>query len=99
VFARETLAETIWLGVDDEIYVALSVQSHVLTAMLCRGWKAEALEQRTQQLRIFGCVLDEFETVGAERVVTFLQRRGGATHVAAPCRVAADAGIRANSYS
>ena len=66
---REALAESVGLGIDDEIDVALLVQRDVLAAMAGHHREAHALEQRAQQDRIGRGVLDELEAVGAHRIV------------------------------
>ena len=66
--AREFLRETIVLGIDDEIDVALVVQGDVLRAMPRNGRQAHALEQAPQGFRFRRGVFDELEAVGAHRV-------------------------------
>ena len=65
---RETLAEGIRLGVDDEIDVALRMQRDVLAAMPGDHRKPEPLEQAAQQLRVGRGVFDELESVGTHRI-------------------------------
>jgi hypothetical protein len=70
MLAGEFLAEAVGLGIDDEIDVALPMQSDILAAVFRGGRKTQPLEQGTQQLGIFGGVFDELETIGAEWIVT-----------------------------
>ena len=67
--ARELLAEALRFRIDDEIDVALPVQRHVLAAVARDDRKPHARKQRPQLLRVRRRVLDEFEAVGAHRVV------------------------------
>ena len=57
----EGLAETVRLGIDDEIDIPLAVKRHVRA-------EAQALEQLAQSLGIEGGVFDEFESIGAHGV-------------------------------
>ena len=60
-----------------KLIVALPVQQHVLRAMPRDGGEAHLLEQPAHRLRIGRRVLDEFEPVGAERVVPQVAVRCG----------------------
>ncbi|MDT4831602.1 hypothetical protein FQZ97_651190 [compost metagenome] len=83
VLARKALRERIGFGVQDEVDRALAVQQHVLVAVLGDGHEAHALEHLAHRDRI-GCrVLDEFEAVGAHRVLP--GREGGGVGVAHGC--------------
>src|SRR5256886_16017271 len=67
--ARERLCEGLSFRVDDEVDLTLAVQGDVLGAMARDHREPQPLEQRAQQLRIGGRVLDEFEAIRAHRVV------------------------------
>ena len=67
--ARERLCEGLSFRVDDEVDLTLAVQGDVLGAMARDHREPQPLEQRAQQLRIRGRVLDEFEAIRAHRVV------------------------------
>ncbi len=73
--ARELLAESLGLGVDDEIDVTLPVQGDVLAAVPRGGRKSHASEQRPQPFRIRSRVLHELESVSSHRIVEFLAHR------------------------
>ena len=68
VHARELLAETLRLGIDHEIDVALPVQRDVLAAVARGDREAHLREQRPQLLRVRRRVFDELEAVGPHRV-------------------------------
>jgi len=68
VRARELLAETRRLGIDDEVDVALAVQRDVLAAVARGDGKAHARKQRPEVLRVRGRVFHELEAVGAHRI-------------------------------
>ena len=70
--ARERLGEGLSFRVDDEVDLTLAVQGDVLGAMARDHREPQPLEQRAQQLRIRGRVLDEFEAIRAHRVVVQL---------------------------
>ncbi len=57
------------LHVDDEIDVALGEAQHVLRAMARNRGEAHHFEQALQALGLRRGEFDEFETVGAERIV------------------------------
>ena len=77
VQAGEALSKGVGFGVEDEVDAALAVQRHRLVAVLRDGLEAHALEQFAHRLGI-GCgVFDEFETVGAHRVVPWGGGRSG----------------------
>jgi hypothetical protein len=60
--------ETVVLGIDDEIDVALVVKSDVLRAMPRNRRQTHAFEQPPQGFRIRRRVFDEFEAVGLHGV-------------------------------
>ena len=65
----EALCEGIDLGIDDEVDAALAVQRHVFVAMPGHGGEAHGLKQLAQGSGLGGGEFDEFESVGAHRVV------------------------------
>ena len=65
---RELLREAVVLGVDDEIDIALVVQSDVLGAMARNRRQTHALEQPPQLFGVGRGVFDELETVGVHGV-------------------------------
>src|SRR4030095_11644000 len=69
VYARKGLRETPRLGVDNKIDAALPIQKHVLRAVLRDRRESHLAEESPESCRIGGCVFDELEAVGAERVV------------------------------
>jgi len=83
VHSRKGLREAARLGVDDEVDLALTIEKHVLRTMLRDRLEAQLLEQPAERARIGRRVLDEFEAVGAERVVSELRLR--AAHCRLPC--------------
>jgi len=70
----EGLRETVGLGIDDEIDVALAIERHVLGAVPGHGAKAQALEQLAQRLGVGRGVFDEFETIGGHGIGPGLRR-------------------------
>ncbi len=61
--------ETVGLGIDDEVDVALAMERDVLALVPRHCGKAHAGEQVAQQLRVGRCIFDEFETVGAHWIL------------------------------
>ena len=57
------------LHVQDEIDIALLVSQYILRAVACYRRESHGFEHARQRLRIWAGEFDEFETVGAERVL------------------------------
>ena len=55
-------------GIDDEMYVPLPMQGHILRAVPSHGGQAHTFKQAAQMLGLRSCVLDELETIGAHRI-------------------------------
>jgi hypothetical protein len=66
--ASEFLRETVVLRINDEIDVALAVQSDILRTMPRHRGQSHAFEQMPQQFRIRRRIFDELEAVGAHRI-------------------------------
>src|SRR5579862_6098330 len=75
VFAGEAGAVAVGFGVDDKIDAALAVEGDALGAVPRHRTEIHPLEQRVQFARIGRGVFDEFESVGAQRIVPQLHAR------------------------
>ena len=65
----EALRERVFFRVQDEVDFALAVQGHVLAAMARYGGEAHRFESLAHCDWIRRRVFDEFEAIGAHRVV------------------------------
>ena len=75
VHPGEGLGEAVGLGIDDEIDIALAIEGDILGTMPGEGAEAEALEKRAELAYVGRRVFDEFESVGAHRVVEAIRHR------------------------
>src|SRR5204863_4114784 len=54
--------------VDDQVHRALAIEHHLARAVARHGGEAQLLQERAELLRLGGGVLDELQSVDAERV-------------------------------
>ena len=65
---RELLRETIGLGIDDEIAIALLMQRNILGAMFSDCRKTQLMKKLTQLLRIARRIFYKLKAVGSDRL-------------------------------